>query len=83
MTTQVCRVWSRQFDRCRQVSGILNQSEEGQVNMLIYGMGDEAEDILYSFGLSDDDQKKYIVKIFDDHFIPTCNKIFEWARFNR
>ena len=66
------------------MSGLLNQSEEGQVNMLIYGMGDEAEDILYSFGLSDDDQKKYdIVKIFDDHFIPTRNTIFEWARFNR
>ena len=44
--------------------------------MLIYSMGDEAEDILHSFGLSDADQKKY-------HFIPTRNTIFECARFNR
>ena len=47
-------------------------------------MGDEAKDILHSFGLSDDVQKKYdtVKKRFDDHFIPTCNTIFEQARFN-
>jgi len=53
--------------------------------MLIYSKGDEAEDILYSFGLSDANQKKYdiVKKRFDDHFIPTRNTIFERARFNR
>ena len=43
-------------------------------------MGDEAEDILYSFVLSDENQKKYdtVKKAFDDHFIiPKHNTI--WA----
>ncbi|ETW94704.1 MAG: hypothetical protein ETSY2_49340 [Candidatus Entotheonella gemina] len=30
-----------------------------QVNTLIYAMGEEAEDILRSFALSEEDKKKY------------------------
>ena len=39
--------------------------------MLIYTMGDEADDILSSFGLSDNNQKKYsVVKDkFDNYFV--------------
>ena len=41
------------------------------MNALIYTMGDKADDILSSFGLSDNDQKKYSVvkNKFDNHFI--------------
>ena len=73
--------WSRRFERYRQVSGLLDQSE-GQVN--IYSMRDEVEDIFHLFGLSDANRKKYdiVKKRFDDHFIPTHDTIFERARFN-
>ena len=50
---------------------LIARDEEAQVNMLIYTMGDEADDILRSFKLSDTDAKKYSVvkKKFEDHFI--------------
>ena len=54
------------------------------MNTFIYSMGDEADDILWSFSLSDDDQKKYdIVKqTFENHFVKRRNVIFEQAKFN-
>ena len=47
-------------------------------------MGDEAEDILASFELSEEDAKKFktVEKKFDDHFNPRRNIIFERAKFN-
>ena len=55
------------------------RDEEAQVNMLIYTMGDEADDILRSFKLSDTDAKKYSVvkEKFEDHFIKKRNVIYE------
>ena len=44
--------WIRRFERYRQGSGLKSKSEENQVNALIYIMGDKADDILCSFGLS-------------------------------
>ena len=43
---------------------------------LIYCMGDEADDILRSFGLSADDSKKYsVVKgKFESHFVAKFNQ---------
>ena len=47
-------------------------------------MGDKADDILSSFGLSEEDQKKYSVvrDKFENHFVKRRNVIFERARFN-
>ena len=55
-----------------------------RVNTLIYCMGDDAEDILASFSLSEDDAKKYgtVETKFNDHFNPRKNVIFERAKFN-
>ena len=52
--------------------------------MLIYTMGDETDDILRSFNLSDANVKKYsVVKgKFEDHFIKKRNVIYERAKFN-
>ena len=46
-------------------------------------MGDEADDILRSFALSDDDRKKYqpVTARFEAHFIKKRNVIYERARF--
>ena len=47
-------------------------------------MGDAANDILSSFGLSEDDKAKYdiVVAKFESHFIKKKNIIFERAKFN-
>ena len=48
-------------------------------------MGDEADNVLRSFGLSADDSKKYdVVKDrFNGHFVKRQNVIYERARFNQ
>ena len=68
----------------RQASGLSSKGEESQVNTLIYTMGDKADDILSSFGLSEENQKKYSVvrEKFENHFVKRRNVIFERARFN-
>ena len=54
------------------------------MNTLLYSMGDEADDVLRSFRLSEADQKKYIVVKgkFDRHFVKKRNVIYERAKFN-
>ena len=63
--------------------GLAEKADELQVNTLIYSMGDEADDILRSFALSDDDRKKYqpVTARFEAHFIKKRNVIYERARF--
>ena len=62
----------RRFDRYRVASGHKSQAE---VNALIYCMGDESEDILGSFELSEWGAKQYetVRSMFDAHFIPRRN----------
>ena len=76
--------WFRRFERFRVASGLAEKADEMQVNTLIYSMGDEADDILRSFALSDDDRKKYqpVTAKFEAHFIKKRNVIYERARFN-
>ena len=74
--------WKRRFERYRSVSGLNTKDDAAQINTLIYCMGDDAEDILASFSLSEEDAKKYgtVEKKFDDHFNPRKNVIFERAK---
>ena len=76
--------WIRRYERFRIVSGIDKHSEATQVNSLIYSMGDQADNILRSFNLSEEDAKKYttVKDKFDCHFIKRRNVIFERAKFN-
>ena len=77
--------WTRRFDRFRVASGLARKDDGVQVSTLIYAMGDQADDILRSFALPEEDRKNYaIVKAkFDNHFVHRRNVIFERARFNR
>ena len=77
--------WARKFERFRKASGLTNKDEEAQVNTLIYTMGDDAEDILCSFRLSEADSKNYdsVVSAFDSHFVKQRNVIYERAKFNQ
>ena len=73
--------WIRRFERFRIASGLSAKDDEAQVNTLIYAMGDEADDILRSFNLSEDDSKRYdAVKGKLEN--KRRNVIYERARFN-
>ena len=52
---------------------------ETQANTLIYSMREEADSILYSFGLSNDDRKKYstVLKKYEAHSVKRRNPIYE------
>ena len=77
--------WIRRFERFKSASGLEEKSEERQVNALLYTMGETADDIFQSFGLSDEDKKVYktVKEHFDSHFIKRKNVIYERAMFNR
>ena len=58
-------------------SGLASRGEEAQVNTLIYVMGDQADDILRSFTLSEEDRKSYerVKTKFDTYFVQRRNVI--------
>ena len=76
--------WISRFERFRLASGLDKKSTEAQANTLIYSMGAQADDILRSFSLSEEDKRKYsVVKAkFDSHFVKRRSIIFERAKFN-
>ena len=51
--------------------GLKSKESANQVNTLVYCMGDEADDILSSLGLSDDDKKSYntVKTKLEGHFV--------------
>lgn len=76
--------WIRRFERFRIATELDKKPEEKQVNSLIYTMGDEADDIITSVGLSQEEMKSYenVKSKFENHFIAKRNVIFERAKFN-
>ena len=77
--------WIRRFERFRIASSLDKQSQEYQVNTLMYTLGDEAEDILHVLPLSEDQKKSYddVKRAFEGHCVSKKNVIFERARFNK
>ena len=51
--------WIRRFERFRQASGLSTKAETDQVNTLVYSVGDEADDILQSLSLNDEDSATF------------------------
>ena len=76
--------WIRRFERFRKATGLDQKSGESQVNTLVYSMGEAADYIMISFGLTADDAKQYeqVKNRFESHFIVKRNIIFERAKFN-
>ena len=77
--------WKKRFERFRVASGLADESELKQVNTLLYCLGEEAEDVLTSTNITEDDKEKYnpVMAKFDEFFQVRKNVIFERARFNR
>ena len=76
--------WICSFERFREASGLKSKESANEVNTLVYCMGDEADDILSSLGLSNDDKKSYdtVKTKLEGHFVKRKNVIYECARFN-
>ena len=77
--------WIRRFNRFCKSSGMAEKPEPDQVNTLIYSMGDQAEDILLSFRLTEEEAKKYltVVENFQQYFVKRKNVIYERSKFNQ
>ncbi|XP_041350871.1 uncharacterized protein K02A2.6-like [Gigantopelta aegis] len=77
--------WIRRFERFRLASGLAEEEPERQVNTLVYLMGDEADDIMIGFGLTNDEKKDYttVKGRFDTHFVARRKPIFEHVKFNK
>ena len=77
--------WSRRFKQFREVSGLLVESETRQVSTLLYTMGENANNVLTSTQITNEEQNKYdtVLTKFDEFFKVRRNVIFERAIFNR
>ena len=62
--------WWKCFEPFCIASGLVEEAEEHQVNTLLYCLGDDAEDVLRSTNISEEDRKKYgeVLENFDQIF---------------
>ncbi|BES97121.1 Hypothetical Protein NTJ_09935 [Nesidiocoris tenuis] len=74
--------WSRKFDRYRDTSALYLQPNKIQISALLLAMGDDAEDILDSFGLRDPSYSE-VIENFDNFFNKQVNVIYERTKFNK
>ena len=76
--------WKRRFEQFLCASGLDKESDERKTSTFLYCLSPDADDILTSTSIGDDDRKKYseVVAKLDAHFKVRRNVIFERARFN-
>ena len=77
--------WKARYEQFRLASGLSTESETRQVSTLLYCMGQDADNVLTSTNISDEDRKKYtsVMAKFEEFFKVRKNRIYERARFNR
>ena len=77
--------WKKRFEQFREASGLAADANKKQVNTLLYCLGEEAEGVLTSTNVTEDERKVYktVLQKFDDFFKVRRNVIYERARFNR
>ena len=77
--------WKKRFQQYRSASGLTGQPEASQIDTLLYCLGEEADDVLTSTGISDDEKKVYdqVVGKFDAYFKVRTNVILEREKFNK
>ena len=63
--------WIRRFERFRIASKLNGEEDNAQLNMLLYCMGDRADDILQSFKYAEGEREDYatVKKKLDEYFI--------------
>ena len=77
--------WKSRFQQFRDASGLSTESSSKQVSTFLYCLGEEAESVLASTGVTTDDRKDYatVLEKVDGFFQVRKNVIYERARFNR
>ena len=77
--------WKRRFEQFLCASGLDKEGDERKIGTLLYCLGPDADDVLTSTSIGDEDRKKYaqVVAKLDAHFKVRRNVIFERARFNK
>ena len=77
--------WHKQYEQFWVTSGLSKDSAAKQVSKLLYCLGKEAELILVSMSVMEEDRKDHdsIIAKFVAFFKVCRNVIFERARFNR
>ena len=70
--------WKRRFEQYRQASGLVEKDEQRQVSALLYCLGEEAEEVLNTTRISEDDKKTYqkVIEQFDAYFHVRRNVIY-------
>lgn len=77
--------WKRRFEQFRQAACLDKDDGAKQVSILLDCMGKDAEEMLASTNILDDDRKLYesVIGKFDVFFKVRKNVIFEHTQFNR
>ena len=76
--------WRRRYEQFHIASGLADADNVKQVNTLLYCIGEEAESVLSSTGITADEKKRYktVIDKFE-FFMVRRSVIFERARFNQ
>lgn len=75
--------WLQRWERYRVASNLARISSTYKVNMLIYILGGEADELLDRLGLSGEEKKDYetVVRKLTEHFNGKFNLVFERSKF--
>ena len=77
--------WRRRFEQFRIASGLSTDTAEKQISTLLYCLGEEADSVLTSMNITEEERKVYktVLSKLDAYFKVRRNVIYERARFNR
>lgn len=77
--------FSKRFEWYRQASGLSESSNARQVSTLMYILGQQADDLLNSFNLSESEKLDYntVFEKFNTYYTSNHNKIHARAKFNK
>ena len=77
--------WKQRFEQFRVASSLVDENAKKKVNTLLYCLGEQAETVLTSMNITEEQRKVYdtVIGKFDSFFKVTRNVIFERAHFNR
>ena len=74
--------WSSRWSRYREASGLSTRPEREQITTFIYTLGEQAEDVLLSRGIPENNYVQ-VLTAFNDYFGIRTNVITERAKFNK
>ena len=77
--------WKRRFQQFLTASCLDKQNDERKISTLLYCLGDDADEVLTSTSITDEERSSYdrVIQKLDEFFKVRRNKIYERARFNR